>query len=98
MRALPLFVNHSWKDFEKEVRKEFKDRDTEQRVHTRLNLEAFKNVKREWDSKIRSFVREYTAISEKVIDRGQLKEFTRCLVFAGIAREASEASRENFED
>lgn len=81
MRALSSFVSHDWSAFAKDVRKKFKDRDTEQRVYTRLNLEAFKSIRREWDSKIRGFVREYTAISERVKERGQLDDFTRCLWF-----------------
>lgn len=81
MRAQPGYLSYNWREFCKEVRKEFKDQDIDQQVHTRSYLERYKSQSREWDAKTKDYVREYTAISAKVFTKGHIDEFTRTLWF-----------------
>ena len=62
----------------KEMKKEYRRADSEQIIITREFLEVFKNKPRKIEDDIRLYYRHYKQVSEKLVQRRQLDEYTQC--------------------
>ena len=77
MKIFSLYVDRSWKIFEKKMRKEYKDQNIEQMINSRLFLKKFKNKVRK-DNQMRTYSRQFKNISIKLIKWKQLNIYTQC--------------------
>ena len=77
MKIFSLYVNRSWKIFEKKMRKEYKDQNIEQMINFRLFLKKFKNKVKK-NNQIRTYSRQFRSISIKLIKWKQLNIYIQC--------------------
>ena len=77
MKKKILYVDRSWKTFEKKMRKKYKNENIEQMINFRLFLKKFKNKVKK-NNQIRIYNRQFKSISIKLIKWEQLNIYTQC--------------------
>ena len=77
MKTFSSYVDRSWKTFEREMRKEYKDQNAEQMINSRSFLKKFKN-KTKKNNQMRTYSRQFRSISIKLIKWDQLNIYTQC--------------------
>ena len=77
MKTFFLYVDRSWKTFEKKMRKEYKNQNIEQIINSHFFLKKFKNKVKK-NNQMRTYSRQFRSISIKLIKWKQLNIYTQC--------------------
>ena len=81
VKTMPEWVLKDWNGLVKLLLEEYKDQDTFQQMHSRWFLENLKCKDRAGEEDVRQFIRQFTAISAVLIQKGQLGGDTRGILF-----------------
>ena len=81
MENTTAFKGNNWKEFCKAMKRRFRDKDTDQIIHTPEYLMKFVSENETTMENAASYVYRYTAISEKVKEKGMISEYSQATWF-----------------
>jgi hypothetical protein len=89
---LPEWKTKDWDGFVKKAKELYRDSDVDQLMISRAYLHNFVQERRPWEeSSLRRYIREFTAISNRLVEDKRLENFTRCVWFIrGLPKQLEE--------
>lgn len=81
IKNLPEYDAGKWKAFKEVLLEEFKEYDSHQQKFSILFLETLMNTPRTEDSDLRQYVRQFSAVSTRLVAKGMLETYTQGVWF-----------------